>query len=148
MSEELSKYAAKRKRRIEEASRAACALDFALRITAGTAKPTLASASLQTPQQAQPPKPRLRNHRWGKISQPKRTLDIGDLGELPAKCANALDRAAKLLEFAETCANQMIDASASRYQTAEPRSIAQFCLSTRLKVATMSTRAKAIPSKQ
>lgn len=142
----MSKYAAKRQRRFEEADRAACALDVALRITAGTMKPTLASASIPAAPQTQ--KVRLNNHRFGKISQPKRTLEIGDLGELPAKCADALDRAAKLLEFAETCAEQMVSVSASRYQTAEPRAMAQFCLSMKLKVSAMATRAKAIPSKQ
>ena len=75
-------------------------------------------------------------------------MEIGDLGELPAKCADALTRAANLLSFAETCAQKMVEASASAYQTAEPRGIAQFCLSTRLRVMGMASRAGDVPTRK
>ena len=125
MSEpKLSKYAAKVKRR---ETQTLAAVDVAVRITEKQTLPTI-----RTPH----PKP------------PRRNMEIGDLGELPAKCANALTRAANLLSFAETVANQMVKASASPYQTAEPRCIAAFCLSTRLRVMGMASRAAGVPSRK
>ncbi len=119
----LSKYAAKVKRR---ETQTLAAIDVAVRITEKQTLPTIRTPHPTTP---------------------RRNMEIGDLGELPAKCSDALTRAANLLAFAETVANQMVEASASPYQTAEPRGIAQFCLSTRLKVAAMAPRAAAVPSK-
>ncbi len=132
MSEpKLSKYAAKKKR---QAAQTMAAIDLAVQITERRIAPTYAGT---VPKISAGPHP----------TKPRRTFEIGDLGELPAKCADALTRAANLLEFAETVAKQMVEASASPYQTAEPRGIAQFCLSTRLKVAAMAPRAGAVPSK-
>ncbi len=131
MSEpKLSKYAAKQKRK---AAQVMAAIDVAVKVTERRMPAYVGTF----PKVSQGPHP----------TAPKRRMEIGDLGELPAKCADALARAAKLLEFAETCANQMIEASASTYQTAEPRSIAQFCLSMRLKVAAMAGRAEVVPSR-
>ena len=125
MSEpKLSKYAAKVKRR---ETQTLAAIDVAVRITEKQTLPTI-----RTPH----PKP------------PRRNMEIGDLGELPAKCADALTRAANLLSFAETCAQKMVEASASPYQTAEPRGIAQFCLSTRLRVMGMASRAADVPTRK
>ena len=125
MSEpKLSKYAAKVKRR---ETQTLAAIDVAVRITEKQTLPTI-----RTPH----PKP------------PRRNMEIGDLGELPAKCADALTRAANLLSFAETVAQKMVEASASPYQTAEPRCIAAFCLSTRLKVMGMAARAGHVPSRK
>ena len=125
MSEpKLSKYAAKVKRR---ETQTLAAIDVAVRITEKQTLPTI-----RTPH----PKP------------PRRNMEIGDLGELPAKCADALARAANLLSFAETCAQKMVEASASPYQTAEPRCIAAFCLSTRLRVMGMASRAGDVPTRK
>ncbi len=125
MSEpKLSKYAAKVKRR---ETQTLAAIDVAVKITEKQTLPTIRTPHPTTPQ---------------------RNMEIGDLGELPAKCADALTRAAYLLAFAETVANQMVSASASPYQTAEPRGIAQFCLSTRLRVMGMASRAGDVPSRK
>lgn len=125
MSEpKLSKYAAKVKRR---ETQTLAAIDVAVKITEKQTLPTI-----RTPH----PKP------------PRRNMEIGDLGELPAKCADALTRAANLLSFAETCAQKMVEASASPYQTAEPRCIAAFCLSTRLRVMGMASRAGDVPTRK
>lgn len=132
MSEpKLSKYAAKQKRK---AAQVMAAIDVAVQITERTA-PAYAGT---LPKISAGPHP----------TAPKRRMEIGDLGELPAKCADALTRAANLLSFAETVAKQMVEASASPYQTAEPRGIAQFCLSMRIKVAAMAPRAAAVPSRR
>lgn len=125
MSEpKLSKYAVKVKRR---ETQTLAAIDVAVKITEKQTLPTI-----RTPH----PKP------------PRRNMEIGDLGELPAKCADALTRAANLLSFAETCAQKMVEASASPYQTAEPRCIAAFCLSTRLRVMGMASRAGDVPTRK
>lgn len=125
MSEpKLSKYAAKVKRR---ETQTLAAIDVAVKITEKQTLPTI-----RTPH----PKP------------PRRNMEIGDLGELPAKCADALTRAANLLSFAETCAQKMVEASASAYQTAEPRCIAAFCLSTKLRVMGMASRAADVPTRK
>ncbi len=135
MSEkQLSKYAAKKKRQADQAGRVMAAIDVAVRITERKAPPSVGAL----PKISAGPHP----------TPPRRNMEIGDLGDLPAKCADALTRAANLLSFAETVANQMVEASASPYQTAEPRGIAQFCLSTRLKVAAMAPRAEAVPSRR
>jgi len=125
MSEpKLSKYAAKVKRR---ETQTLAAIDVAVRITEKQTLPTIRTPHPTTP---------------------KRNMEIGDMGELPAKCADALTRAANLLSFAETVANQMVKASASPYQTAEPRCIAAFCLSTRLRVMGMASRAGDVPTRK
>ncbi len=136
MSEkQLSKYAAKKKRQAEQAGRVLSAIDVAVQVTERRIAPPRVGT---LPKISAGPHP----------TQPRRAMVIGDLGDLPAKCADALTRAANLLSFAETVANQMVEASASPYQTAEPRGIAQFCLSTRLKVAAMAPRAEAVPSRR
>lgn len=138
MSEkQLSKYAAKKKRQAEQAARAdrtLSAINVAVRITERKAPPSVGAL----PKISAGPHP----------TPPRRNMEIGDLGDLPHQCADALARAANLLSFAETVANRMVEASASPYQTAEPRGIAQFCLSTRLKVAAMAPRAEAVPSRR
>lgn len=135
MSEkQLSKYAAKKKRQADQAGRVMAAIDVAVQITERKTPPSVGTL----PKISAGPHP----------TPPRRNMEIGDLGDLPAKCADALMRAANLLSFAEAMANQMVEASASPYQTAEPRGIAQFCLSTRLKVAAMAPRAEAVPSKK
>ena len=74
MSEpKLSKYAAKVKRR---ETQTLAAIDVAVKITEKQTLPTI-----RTPH----PKP------------PRRNIEIGDLGELPAKCSDALTRAANRL---------------------------------------------------
>jgi hypothetical protein len=50
------------------------------------------------------------------------------------------------LECAKEYAAKMVEASASGLQSAEPRGIWQFCISTGLKVEAMAKRAKSIPS--
>ena len=125
MSEQkLSKYAAKVKRR---ETQTLAAIDVAVKITEKQSLPTIRTPHPTTP---------------------RRNMEIGDLGELPAKCADALTRAANLLSFAETCAQKMVEASASPYQTAEPRCIAAFCLSTRLRVMGMASRAGDVPTRK
>ena len=141
MEKQLSKYAAKQKRKAEQAERTNSvmnAINVAVQVTEGKTD-TGAKAKSANPQ-------RLRNHAFGKPTQPKRTFDLADLGTLPANCADAIDRAAKLLEFAETCANRMVSASACPFQTAEPRAIAQSLMCLKLKASALSPRARQIPS--
>ncbi len=139
MSRYSDKVAARR-------SSVGAAIDLAIRITEGEVPAPKASASPEfRPKPFRPSKVETPS-KGPHPTKPRRSFDLADLGDAPAKCADALERAAKLVFFAQGEAEKMIMASASAWQTQEPQSIAQFCLSIRTKLDAMSRRAMVIPN--
>ena len=137
MSRYSDKVAARR-------SSVGAAIDLAIRITEGEVPAPKASAAFK-PRPFRPAKVETPSN-GPHPTKPRRSFDLADLGDAPAKCADALERAAKLVFFAQGEAEKMIMSSASAWQTQEPQSIAQFCLSIRVKLDAMSKRALVIPT--
>ena len=138
MPEHLSKYAAKVERRRTAQTLSAIAL--AVRITEKEIEPPKASKGL-TPGNL--PTPRMPHP-----TPPRKKHELADIDALKRDCADALKQAANLLSCAKEYAAQMVNASASGLQAAEPRGIWQFCMSIGLKVEGMAKRAEAVPSRK
>ena len=135
----MSKYAAKLEaRRKAGLGKTLAAIDFAVRITERQVEPPKASASLKvgTLPEIRTPHP----------TAPRKKHELADISQLRDDCATMLETAATSLECAKEYAAKMVEASASGLQSAEPRGIWQFCISTGLKVEAMAKRAKSIPS--
>ena len=135
MSEELrmSKYARKRAARMKAeaaASRTFAAIDLAVRITEGTAKPPSTPPHPKPKQTAPPPR-----------------SQINDLGDRPRRLADTLAEVVMKLREAEGIVNEIQALANTGRQSAEPLALAQFIVAVRPRFIGMVDRAERIPNK-
>lgn len=132
MSEpKLSKYAAKKARQLEMAQKTFSAINLAVQITNGTAKP---------PRTQPPPKP--------KTPQPEPRGLVADLGDAPAMCAARMREAEKLIREALEIARTMQDRAKRGRQAGEVFSLIGIIGALPDKAAYAARRAEGVPNKR
>lgn len=132
MSEpKLSKYAAKKARRLEMAQKTLSAINLAVQITNGTAKPPITQS---------PPKPKI------PPTEPRGL--VADLSDAPSMCAGLMRQAEKLIREALEVARMMQDKAKRGRQAGEVFSLIGIIGALPDKAAYAARRAEGVPNKR